>query len=222
MKKIKAKITECSLNLQQLNNGYNSNKIIPQSQLYIFSERERLPIMTTYNSKSNISIHTRGKGSLKTSQKMHLLSLLDNTPTMALHSKHITTPENLNTQRAPNFNDINKRQVIETLGHKYDSYKSIVFNEKRKGKIENKYISKMRTILPEKDMKFFIQLEKMRNVILKHIDWFSDIESQNMVYSMLTDLQEKFTEPYMKSKLNDLTEEKERLEKELNKCQDYM
>ena len=118
VKKIKAKITECSLNLQQLNNGYNSNKIIPQSQLYIFSERERLPIMTTYNSKSNISIHTRGKGSLKTSQKMHLLSLLDNTPTMALHSKHITTPENLNTKSAPNFNDNKTRNEIETGGQK--------------------------------------------------------------------------------------------------------
>ena len=73
----------------------------------------------------------------------------------------------------------------------------------------------MKENLPKKEKELLTEMEDSLINIIKHPEWFQKSVTQKNVYLLVMNIEDKWFQPFVDSKINILTEEKNRLEAEL-------
>jgi len=144
------------------------------------------------------------------------------TPFNISHSKIMST-ESLMTKKIEKTEDekLNDMILENKKGYSHGLFKPtpLMSSEKLTEKVKTKeaFSESMHEILSEKDYNLFEFIENSKTEILRHIEWFSSINSQKKVYLMVAQIQESWLDPFIAKQITFLTEERQKLENELKK-----
>jgi hypothetical protein len=159
------------------------------------------------------------RGSLTTHKKGVLKDIMQSTSSESIHTSNTVTPSSFRQSKFTGVKDPSPLKGEPERPYSHGLYKprSLLSSKKLVQKVETreKFVEDIDSILTDKERSLFAHFENLRVNLLKHSEWFRDIEGQKGAYLMLTELEESWLQGFIKTEFNTLTKEKNKLEEEL-------
>jgi len=185
------------------------------------TEGNRRSIFSNYVLKLSVNSKEQRKEDLSKQKSGILKEIMQSTSSENSHINNAIAPPSFCKSKFAPVKDPLPLKCKPGRVYSHGLYKPrpLLSSQKLTEKVEahKKFVNNINSILTDKERDLFTLFENSRINLLKHSEWFKDAEGQKSVYLMLTELEEQWLQAFVKSELNTLTKEKNRLEEELRR-----